>query len=247
MDMCLVTYSQWQSVYNVATNIGYGFFVAGSGKGANYPVEVVDWLDTVKWCNARSQIAGLTPVYYTDAGLTQVYTNGMVDTNGMYIVPYANWTADGYRLPTEAEWEKAARGGLSGHRFPWGDTIAQWQADYEAYTGGFGYDLGPTGWYYEAQMGGEPYTLPATFAPNGYGLYDMAGNVREWCWDLYGTPYAGGTDPRGPAASNYGRVLRGGHWNCYADGVRCANRYYLDSGAFDWYSGFRCVMRVNSP
>ena len=79
MDTNLVSYSQWQSVYSYATNHGYGFDYAGSGKAANHPVQTVDWYDVVKWSNARSQQAGLTPVYYTDAGLTQVYTNWDVD------------------------------------------------------------------------------------------------------------------------------------------------------------------------
>src|ERR1017187_1999620 len=127
MDVNLVSYSQWQTVYNWATNHGFGFVNAGSGKAANHPVQTVDWYDTVKWCNARSQQAGKTPVYYTDAGLTQVYTNGEV-------TPYVYWTANGYRLPTEAEWEKAARGGLSGQRFPWGNTISESQANYEGDT-----------------------------------------------------------------------------------------------------------------
>ena len=76
MEVNLVSLSQWQSFYFWATNHGYGFANAGAGKAANHPVETVDWYDCVKWCNARSQQAGWTPVYYTDAGLTQVYTNG---------------------------------------------------------------------------------------------------------------------------------------------------------------------------
>src|ERR1039458_8524105 len=97
MDVNLVSYSQWQTVYNWATSHGYGFDNAGAGKAANQPVQTVDWYDTVKWSNARSQQAGLTPVYYTDAGLTQVYTSGQV-------TPYVNWAANGYRLPTLPAW-----------------------------------------------------------------------------------------------------------------------------------------------
>jgi formylglycine-generating enzyme required for sulfatase activity len=112
MDTNLVSYSQWQPVFSYATSQGYGFDNSGAGKAANHPVQTVNWYDVVKWCNARSQQAGLTPVYYTDAAFMAIYTNGDVDA------VYANWSADGYRLPTEAEWEKAARGGLSGQRFP---------------------------------------------------------------------------------------------------------------------------------
>src|SRR5208283_4737798 len=92
MDTNLVTFSQWQSVYNWATNRGYGFDSTGSGRAANHPAQTVTWYDTVKWCNARSQLAGLTPVYYTDAGLTQVYKTGNVNA------VCANWTNSAYRL-----------------------------------------------------------------------------------------------------------------------------------------------------
>jgi formylglycine-generating enzyme required for sulfatase activity len=233
MDVSLVSYSQWQSVYNWATNQGYGFDNAGSGKAADHPVQTVDWYDTVKWCNARSQQAGLAPVYYTDAGLTQVYTNG--DTDAVY----PNWTASGYRLPTEAEWEKAARGGLSGQRFPWGNVISESLANYYGDTN-YSYDLGPNRYNAAFANGSFPYTSPVVyFAANGYGLYDMAGNVFERCWDWYGTPYAGGSDPRGPASGS-GRVLRGGVWYNVAYYSRCAVRYLYPSHA-DYTVGFRCV------
>jgi formylglycine-generating enzyme required for sulfatase activity len=238
MDMNLVSYSQWLAVNNYATNHGYGFDNAGAGKATNAPVQTVNWYDCVKWCNARSQLAGLAPVYYTDAGLTQVYTNG--DTDGVYV----NWTANGYRLPTEAEWEKAARGGLTGNRFPWGNIISESQANY---GGGDdpSYDVGPSGYNSIGLIGGSPYTSPVgSFAPNGYGLYDMAGNVFEWCWDWYGTPYGQPTtnNPTGAGSGSGLRVLRGGYWSFGAAFARCANRYnYFPSGAGAGAFGFGCV------
>ena len=222
-------------MYQWATNNGYSFDNAGSGQAVNHPVFNVDWWDTVKWSNARSQQAGLAPAYYTDAGLTQVYTNG--DGDAVYV----NWGTSGYRLPTEAEWEMAARGGLSGQRFPWGDTISESQANYNGDTADYGYDLGPDGYNAAFTNGVTPYTSPVgTFAPNGYGLYDLAGNVAEWCWDWYGTPYAGGSDPRGPASGS-SRVLRGGSWANDASGTRCASRLTGPSYANGYGLGFRCV------
>ena len=188
------------------------------------PVYDVDWYDCVKWCNARSQQAGLKPVYYTDAGFTTVYQTGEPGT------VYMDMAVDGYRLPTEAEWEKAARGGLSGQRFPWGNTINETLATYYGATGSYSYDLGPNG-YNALDTAGTTNgsTTPVgTFSANGYGLYDMAGNVYEWCWDWYGTPYAGGSNPTGPGTGS-SRVVRGGDWGAYivagnAGFARCAYR-----------------------
>ena len=239
MDTNLVSYSQWQAVYNWATNAGYGFDNAGSGHAANLPVQRVNWYDVVKWSNARSQQVGLTPVYYTDAGLTQVYTNG--DTDAVY----PNWAATGYRLPTEAEWEKAARGGLSGLRFPWGNTISESQANYFGDTVDYSYDLGPNGQNPAGTGGGSwPYTSPVgSFAANGYGLYDMAGNVEEWCWDWYEPGSAGGSDPRGPGVPPFfpDRVMRGGPWDFDAHAARCGFRFGDDPAVAAGDVGFRCV------
>jgi sulfatase modifying factor 1 len=240
MDTNVVTWNVWQAVYILATTFsGYGFDNPGAGNGANYPVESVNWYDCVKWCNARSQEAGLTPCYYTDAGFTQLYKTGDVDA------VFVDWSANGYRLPTEAEWEKAARGGLNGFRFPWGNLISEAQANYTGHTNDYSYDRGPDG--YNPLAGGSRNTGAMTtpvgsFDVNGYGLYDTAGNVGAWCWDWYGTQYGrpGNMNPTGPASGSL-RVLRGGDWADSAIFTRCAYRYNSPPGHASNNFGIRCV------
>ena len=240
MDRYEVTKALWDEVYQWAIAHGYMFDHPGSGKASAHPVQTIDWYDCVKWCNARSEKESRTPAYYTDAALSVRYRTGQV-------APYVNWSS-GYRLPTEAEWEKAARGGLSGHRFPWGDTISESQANYYGDTGNYSYDLGPNGYNATFATGGFPYTSPAGyFGANGYGLYDMAGNVWEWCWDWYGGYSSGSqTDPRGPTSGSY-RVLRGGGWGDYAIYCRAAGRYSYYPAYGGINVGFRPVLPPGQP
>jgi formylglycine-generating enzyme required for sulfatase activity len=236
-----VTLTLWNSVYQWATNHGYNFDYAGSGKAANHPVQSVDWYDAVKWCNARSEMAGLTPAYYTNTAQTVVYRTGDIDIDIRNAC--VNWYA-GYRLPTEAEWEEAARGGASGQRFPWGNTMSWSQANYYADPYDYAYDVNPTsGFDPTFNDGVYPYTSPVGyFAANGYGLYDMAGNVWQWCWDWYGSYSSGSqTDPRGPASGS-ARVNRGGSWNDGALACRSAFRSHAGPAYSDYRFGFRSVL-----
>jgi formylglycine-generating enzyme required for sulfatase activity len=216
-----VTKSKWDEVANWAAANGYDInAAAASGKAANHPAYFVTWYECVKWCNARSQKEGLTPCY-TVGGAT--YKTGAS-------APTCNWSANGYRLPTEAEWEKAARGGASGRRFPWSDTdtIQHSRANYYS-SNAFSYDTSPTrGFHPTYNDGTTPYTSPVgSFAANGYGLYDMAGNVYEWCWDWYSESYyssSPGSNPGGPASGS-NRGFRGGSWDAGADSCRVAERH----------------------
>jgi formylglycine-generating enzyme required for sulfatase activity len=245
LDRYEVTKALWDEVYIWAIAHGYTFDNVGLGKAANHPVHTVNWYDTVKWCNARSEKEGRIAAYYTSITQTTVYRTGQVNVR----IDWVKWNS-GYRLPTESEWEYAARGGLNGNRFPWGNTISHSQANYYSTisaTNSYSYDTGPEmGFNPTYQSGEEPYTSPTgSFEANGFGLYDMAGNVCEWCWDMEGRYSSDAQiDPRGPLGG--GRVGRGGSWSGNVNFCRSACHIYFIEVNCDNYLGFRSVLPQQS-
>ena len=160
IDQHEVTKAFWDEVYAWAVNNGYSFTNAGIAEGPEHPVHSVNWYDCVKWANALSERDGHTPCYYTDNNCTQVYRTGEVDLTNYNV----RWNVDGYRLPTESEWEVAARGGLEGSKYAWGESASTSKANFDQSLHGA--------------------TLPVGSYPStGYGLYEIGGNLREWTWD----------------------------------------------------------------
>ena len=239
------------SSYSQISYAGGVFSVRSKGGRSmlNDPMVTVSWYGAAAYCNWRSQQEGREQCYNL-----------------------STWSCDfnkkGYRLPTEAEREYAARGGLAGRRFPWGDDIYHTQANYSS-SALYSYDKGPTRGHHPLWNDGiQPYTSPVGFfdgtmkykadynwpgsatsyqttsGANNYGLYDMADNVWEWCNDWWSDSYytSSPTDnPTGPTSGMY-VVLRGGAWRYDVDSCRVACRPRGGPTSRDYVVGFRLVL-----
>ena len=198
------TYEVTQDLYEQVIGYNPSFW-----KVANQPVSSVDWVDTVKFANALSRRDRLDEVY-TIHGTTVS----------------CDWDKIGYRLPTEAEWEYAARGGTQSKGYPYA-----------------GWDLAELVAWHTFFLISSPQAVGTMWA-NELGLYDMSGNVEEWCWDWYEEYTATAqTNPRGPTTGTY-RVLRGGSFGSSAKNVRTTKRIYQPPSNTSGNNGFRLVLPV---
>ncbi len=211
-----VTLSPFYIMDREVTNAQYGRFLAATG----HPAPPY-WLDR----NLNAPEQPVVGVSWHDA---VAFAAWLSSTTGMT-----------YRLPTEAEWEAAARGGLVAQPFPWGDALPDNRGRFLANFNPNPYEQ--DGYRYSAPVG--------SFPPNGYALFDMAGNVAEWCLDWY-DPQAyenrPSANPTGPPTGT-AKVLRGGSWYSRARDLRCAARQFAPPCQTDGFIGFRLVRPISAP
>ncbi len=201
---------------------------SGYGVGSNYPVYYISWFNAIEYCNKRSINEGQTPCYsYLTYGTNPAsWPSSWNSDYNNHTNIICNWTANGYRLPTEAEWEFAARGGISTHGF--------------TYSGSN--DIIEVAWY-SGNSSSTTHTV-GTKTANELGLFDMTGNVWEWNWDIPGTyPSGAQNNPHGAVSGSY-RVYRGGSWNSGPSNSTVSDRSYIYATSSYTYVGFR-VCRIS--
>lgn len=193
-----------------------------SFKGSKLPVEQVSWYEAVEFCNRLSEERGRSPYYSIEKSRKD--PNNKNEDDALKWTVRVNPNADGFRLPTEAEWEYAARGGNRSKHYKYSGSSS----------------INDVAWY-NGNSGSETHAV-GTKSPNELGIYDMSSNVWEWCHDWYGSYGSGSqTNPQGPSSGSH-RVLRGGSWNDSARNCRVSLRYNFAPDFRIINGGFRLVL-----